>query len=171
MTDNDILVTYASRYGSTAEIGHKIGEVLASAGLRVDVSEVKDVPNLKQYRAVILGSAVYIGKWRKDAIRFLKIFEKDLTERKIWIFSTGPTGKGDPEKLLDGWSFPPSLKPLAERIDPEDITVFHGALNMDKLNSVHRFMINKIKAPVGDYRDWEQVTNWAKDIASKLKRR
>ena len=169
MAENDVLVTYASRYGSTAEIGHRIGEVLESEGLSVDIMEVKDVPNLKQYRAVVLGSAVYIGKWRKDAIRFLKVFEKDLTERRLWIFSTGPTGKGDPVKLLEGWDFPPSLKPVAERINPEDITVFHGALNLDKLNSVHRYMVKKIKAPVGDFRDWEQVSNWAKRIASKLK--
>lgn len=166
--ENDILITYASRYGSTAEIAQKIGEEIASNGFNVDISEVKDVHNLKQYRAVILGSAVYIGKWRKDAIRFLNMFEKDLTEKKIWIFSTGPTGQGDPVKLLEGWSFPPSLKPLAERIRPEDITVFHGALNMDKLNSIHRYMVKKIKAPVGDYRDWEQVTKWAKNIASSL---
>lgn len=167
--ENDILVTYASRYGSTAEIAQKIAEVIAGQGLKADISEVKEVHTLKPYRAVVLGSAVYIGKWRKDAIRFVKMFEKDLSERKVWIFSTGPTGKGDPAKLLEGWDMPTTLKPAVERIKPEDIAVFHGALDMNKLNSIHRYMVKKIDAPVGDYRDWEHVSQWAKKIASRLK--
>ncbi|MDT8394032.1 MAG: flavodoxin domain-containing protein [Bacteroidales bacterium] len=167
--ENDILITYASRYGSTAEIALKITEVIAGEGLNADISEVNEVHNLQQYGAVVLGSAVYLGKWRKDAIRFVKMFEKDLSERKVWIFSTGPTGKGDPVKLLEGWDMPTSLKPAVERIKPEDIAVFHGVLDMDKLNNIHRYMVKKIKAPVGDYRDWEQVSQWAKKIASRLK--
>ena len=166
----DILVAYASKYGSTAEIAKKIGEVLTQKGLSVKVAEVKNVHDLSSYRAVILGSAVYIGRWRKDAVRFMKAFETDLREKKVWIFSTGPTGNGDPVELLVGWDFPTSLKPIAEKIKPEDIIVFHGAVDMEKLNRLHRYMVNKVKAPAGDFRVWADIIAWAEGIADKINR-
>jgi len=70
--DEKVLVTYASKYGATAEIAEKIGEVLRQAGLQTDILPVKSIRDLTQYNAVILGSAVYIGQWRKDAVKFLK---------------------------------------------------------------------------------------------------
>ncbi|HSG67941.1 MAG TPA: flavodoxin domain-containing protein [Bacteroidales bacterium] len=163
-----VLVAYASKYGSTAEIAEKIGEVLAGRKLHVEVAEVNNVPNLKDYDAVVIGSAVYIGKWRKDAVRFMKIFEKDLREKRVWIFSTGPTGKGDPAALLEGWNLPKNVEPIVNSINAEDVTIFHGALDMDKLSGMHRMMIKKVKAAVGDFRDWEEIVAWAGKIADNL---
>ena len=166
--EKQVLVVYASKYGSTAEIAEKIGEVLTKKGLSVKVTEVNNVHDLSTYRAVILGSAVYIGRWRKDAIRFMKVFEKDLIGKKVWIFSTGPTGEGDPVELLEGWDFPKSLKPIVEKVQPEDIKVFHGAVDMEKLNGLHRYMVKKVKAPVGDFRVWDDIIAWAEGIGDKI---
>lgn len=163
-----VLVAYASKYGSTAGIAEKIGEIMAEQGIDVDVSEVNKVAGLRKYDAIVLGSAVYIGKWRKDAVRFVNVFEKELNEKKVWIFSTGPTGKGDPSVLLEGWNMPKNLEPLVKLIAPEDITIFHGSLDIDKLNGVHRFMIKKVKAPIGDFRVWEDIRAWAEKIAHEL---
>ena len=74
--NRNILVTYASKYGATKEIAEKIGAVIRQAGLQVDVLPVKGVNDLTSYRAVILGCAVYIGKWLKEAGEFLKVNEK-----------------------------------------------------------------------------------------------
>ena len=63
-----ILVTYASKYGATAEIAEKIGQLLRQEDLQADVLPVNRVGNLTQYKAVIIGSAVYIGRWRKEAV-------------------------------------------------------------------------------------------------------
>jgi menaquinone-dependent protoporphyrinogen oxidase len=169
MKKDYVLVAYASKYGSTAEIAHKIGETIAKNGTPVDIFEVRDVPELKKYTAVVLGSAVYIGRWRKDAVRFMKIHEKELSEKKVWIFSTGPTGKGEPVKLLEGWDFPSGLKPVAERINPRDITVFHGAVDVSKLNSLHKYMVGKVKVPVGDFRDWKIIVEWAESISMEMR--
>ncbi len=166
--EKQVLIAYASKYGSTAEIAERIGEVLIEKCLSVEVTEVNNVHDLSTYRAVILGSAVYIGRWRKDAIRFMKVFEKDLIGKRVWIFSTGPTGKGDPVELLEGWNFPKALKPIVEKIQPEDIKVFHGAVDMEKLNSLHRYMVKKVKAPVGDFRVWADIIVWAEGIADKI---
>ncbi len=63
--DRKILVTYASKYGATAEIAGKIGDVLRQAGLQVDLFSFDGVRDLAPYQAVILGSGVYIGQWNK----------------------------------------------------------------------------------------------------------
>ena len=163
-----ILVAYASKYGSTAEIADRIGKILIKEGHQTEVHEVNKIVNLKGFDAVIIGSAVYIGKWRKDAVRFMKVHEAELKTKPVWIFSTGPTGKGDPQKLLEGWNLPENVKPVVSNINAEDVKVFHGALDMDKLNGLHRFMIKKVKAPVGDFRVWEDIDGWAKKIAEML---
>lgn len=166
----NILVTYASKYGSTAEIAEKIGEVLQKAGLQVDVSPVGGIRNLNPYQAVILGSAIYIGKWQKEAVEFLQTHEKILADRPVWLFSSGPTGKGDPVELLDGKRLPDALQPIADRIQPRDIVVFHGYINPDKLNFIENWAIKSfVKKPFGDFRDWEAIVTWATTIAAALK--
>jgi len=167
--DKYILVTYASKYGATEEIAEKIGEVLREAGLSTDILPIKRVSDLSSYKVVILGSAVYIGKWRKEAVKFLGANEKTLTEKMVWLFSSGPTGEGDPVERLDGWRFPTAQQPIADRIQPRDIVVFHGDVNMGKLNFIERKMITTVEAPLGDFRDWEAITAWATTIANELK--
>lgn len=167
--DNQVLVTYATKYGATAEIAEKIGQVLSQAGLRTDVLPTDRVSELSPYKAVVLGSAVYIGRWRKDAAKFLKANDKVLAEQLVWLFSSGPTGEGNPVELTEGWHFPKALQPIADHIQPRDITVFHGAINMKKLNFIEKWMMNKVKAHLGDFRDWDAITSWATSIADVLK--
>lgn len=164
-----VLVTYATRYCSTAEIAEKIGQVLSQSGLHTDVLTADRVSDLSSYKAVILGSAVYMGGWRKEAAKFLKDNEKVLAKQMVWLFSSGPTGKGDPVELTKGWRFPKGLQPIADRIQPRDIAVFHGAINLQKLNFIEKWMINNVKAPLGDFRDWDAITSWATTIADVLK--
>lgn len=167
--DNRILVAYATKYGATAEIAEKIGEVLVQAGFPLDVLPVHQVGSLNSYRAVILGSAVYIGRWRREAARFLKANERILAERLVWLFSSGPTGEGDPVKLTEGWIFPKALQPVADRIQPRGIVVFNGSINLNKLKPLEKWMLSKVKAPLGDSRDWDAITSWAKAIAEQLR--
>ena len=167
--DIQVLVAYATKYGATAEIAEKIGQVLRQAGLRTDVLPTDRVSDLTPYKAVVLGSAVYIGKWRKEAVKFLQANEKMLAERQVWLFSSGPTGEGDPVELVNGWRFPKALQPIADRIQPRDIAVFHGNVNMKKLNFIEKWMIKNVKAPLGDFRDWDAITSWATAIADVLK--
>lgn len=168
--DKKILVAYATKYGATAKIAEKIGLVLREAGLGTDVSAVKSVKDLFPYKAIVLGSAVYIGKWRKDASAFLKANEAALAEKQVWLFSSGPTGKGTPDDLLKGWRFPKALQPVAERIRPRDMVIFHGDVNSEKLSGVEKWMIKNVKAPSGDFRDWGAITSWAESIADDLKK-
>jgi menaquinone-dependent protoporphyrinogen oxidase len=164
-----VLVTYASKYGATGEIAERIGEVLRKAGVSSEVKPVDQVSELKPYGAVILGSAVYAGQWLKEAAAFLTNNEQALAQRPVWIFSSGPTGEGDPEELIKGWRFPEGLQPMAERIQPRDIAFFSGELDVQKLNLAEKLIVKAMKAPMGDYRDWEAIESWAEDIAERLK--
>ena len=166
--DKQVLVTYATKYGATAEIAEKIGEVLRQAGLRTDVQPVERAGDVSRYDAVVLGSAVYIGRWRKEAAKFLKANEQALTGKAVWLFSSGPTGEGDPVEMVQGWRFPGSLQPIADRIGPRDIAIFHGATDVGKLNFLEKWMLKNVQAPVGDYRDWEAIAAWATAIADEL---
>ena len=167
--NSNVLVAYASKYGATKEIAEKIGQVLKDAGFIIDVLPADKVTDLDPYKAVILGSAVYIGGWRKQAARFLKANEKALAEKMVWLFSSGPTGQGDPVELVKGWRFPKALQHIADRVKPRDIVLFQGAAFPEKLSAISRWMMRKVKAPLGDFRDWNAITVWAATIADKLK--
>ena len=167
--DNQVLVAFATKYGATAEIAEKIGQVLRQGGLSVDVLPVDSISDLTPYEAVVSGSAVYIGQWRKDAVKFLKANEKVLAERQVWLFSSGPAGEGDPVEILNGWRIPKAQQQIVERIQPRDIALFHGNVDIKKLNPIEKWMLNNVKSPVGDFRDWDKITAWATEIANTLK--
>ena len=164
-----ILVTYASRNGSTRDIAGQIGAVLRQADLAVDVIPVDATRDLEPYRAVILGSAIYIGNWRKEAVAFLQAHAGELAERPVWLFSSGPTGEGDPVALLEGNILPANLQPLVERIHPRDMAVFHGYIDPHKISFIEKTVIKSMKKPLGDFRDWDLIQGWAHAVASALK--
>jgi menaquinone-dependent protoporphyrinogen oxidase len=168
--ENKVLVAYASKHGSTAEIAEKIGQVLRQDGLQVDAQPVNKVKDLKQYSAAVLGSATYIGMWRKEFTRFLAGNENLLAGMPVWFFSSGPMGEGDPVELSQGWRFPEAQRPLMESIKPRDTAIFQGAIDPQKMGFLERWVIKNVKAPTGDFRNWDAITKWAEGIAAALKK-
>ena len=156
-----VLVTYASKYGATKEIAERIGEGLRQAALQVDVLPVERVLGVALYQAVITGSAVYIGKWMKSACQFLNDHKEELAQRTIWLFSSGPTGEGDPVALLEGWRLPADPKPVIDRIQPRDIAIFHGSIDVARVNLIEKTAVKTLKKPFGDFRKWDAITSWA----------
>lgn len=164
-----VLVAYASKYGATKEIAERIGEALCVAGLQADVLPVTSVREVASYEAVILGSAVYIGKWMKSACEFMAKYQMDLAKRPVWLFSSGPTGEGNPVALLDGWRLPADQKPVIDSIQPRDIVVFHGNISWARVNFIEKTAVQALKKPFGDFRDWDAISSWALSIADALK--
>ncbi|NLX91913.1 MAG: flavodoxin [Firmicutes bacterium] len=163
--DKKVLVAYGSKRGATAEIAERIGETLRKKGLQADVLDAGTVKDLAPYNKIILGSSVYIGLWHKKAVRFLKNNIESLEKLPVWLFVCGPTGPGNPVDLMDGWFYPKSLRPIIERINSCDITCFGGKLVLKTLNPFEKWIVNKVKAPEGDFRDWQAVAAWAETIA------
>ena len=156
-----LLVAYASKHGSTAEIAEVIGKELRKRGYQVEVKPVEEVGDPAWYDGFVIGSALYAGGWLKPAAQFLRANQALLATRPVWLFSSGPTGEGDPNEILDDWTFPEDLIPLLEIIKPKDVILFHGYLNLDKLGFGERMIIKSVKATVGDYRDWLVIRSWA----------
>jgi menaquinone-dependent protoporphyrinogen oxidase len=165
-----VLVAYGSKYGSTAEIAQRIGEVLNEARLKVEVLPVAVVKSVTEYDAVILGSAVYAGQWIKDAASFLESHASALASKSTWFFSSGPTGAGDPVERMHGWRFPESLREIADRIHPRDTVLFHGRIDPHLLHFGERLIIVALRAETGDFRDWQMIESWAKGIASAVRK-
>lgn len=164
-----VLVAYGSKHGMTAEIAERLGRVMREAGLDADVKPAGKAGKPAAYGAVVLGSAVYAGMWRREAAKYLKAHEAELAQRPVWLFSSGPTGAGDIEKMLEGWKFPKGRQPVADRVKPRGIAVFRGAFDAAKANFFERWIMKKVKAEYGDFRDWPVIESWARDIARALK--
>jgi len=164
-----LLVAYASKYGSTAEIAKVIGDELRKRRHEVEVKSIDDVDSLMGYNGYVIGSAVYAGGWMKSAARFLRSNQKVLAGHPAWLFSSGPTGHGDPNEILDGWTFPENLKTVMEKISPKDVILFHGKIDPDRLSPTERMIVKSVHATVGDYRDWLVVRGWARRIDLDLK--
>lgn len=166
--EKKVLVAYASKYGATSEIAFHIGKAIQQKGFDVEVHPAQQVKDLDPYIAIILGSAVYAGQWLKEAANFLTAHEQILAQRPVWLFSSGPTGEGDPEELMKGWRFPENLQPVADRIKPREIAFFSGVIDPKKLNLPEKMIIKALKAPTGDFRDWDSIEGWAASIAESL---
>jgi len=164
--NSKILVCYASKHGATREIAEEIQNHILRNELEVDCMPVEDVEDPGDYETIVLGSAVYVGMWRKKAVRFLKKYQDVLKDKNVWLFSSGPTGEGDPVENLKGWKYPKSLEELISIIKPLDISVFGGALSPSEISGLEKWMIKKVKAPTGDFRDWQVIQDWADSITT-----
>ena len=163
-----VLIAYASKHDATAEIAMAVASILRKRGLDVDVRDVSHIEAVSPYDAVIVGSAVYMGNWMKSAVQFIETFADDLSQNLVWLFSSGPTGEGDPVELLKGVRYPDALKPIIERIQPVDIALFHGRLDQESLSFGEKLITKMVKAPEGDFRNWEMINQWADKIAEAL---
>ena len=158
-----VLVTAASRYGSTAEIAGVIGEVLAASGLDVVLREPAEVDSVAEFDAVVLGSAVYAGRWLEPARKIVDRMAAELTTRDVWLFSSGPLG--DPPKP-DAES--PEVAVLVSRTAAHDHRVFPGRLAKSDLSLPERLLVAALRAPEGDFRPWDEIRTWASEISGVL---
>jgi menaquinone-dependent protoporphyrinogen oxidase len=162
-----VLVAHASKRGSTAEIADAIAEELRQAGLEVDCLPAADVGGLDCYDAVVLGSAVYVKRWRGDAKHFLRRHAQELAGLPFWVFSSGPVG--DPDKTPDpAWLEPPRIVDRAQRLGVRDHVVFGGRVPTEPHGPIERAMVKNTPEQYADLRDWEEIRSWAGRIASAL---
>ena len=161
-----VLVAYASKRGSTAEIAETIAATLRREGLGVCLERCEDVRSLDGYDAVVLGSAVYMKRWRGDARNFLKKHRKSLRQMPFWVFSSGPVG--DPAEDNPDWNEPPKLIDKIEELGGKDHTVFGGCLPTEPKGFMEKAMVQGVPSEYRDRRDWTQIRDWAHQIASQL---
>jgi len=152
-----ILVTAASKHGSTGEIADAIAAQLGKHGLDVVRADPDAVDVLTGFDGVVLGSAVYAGHWLKPALEFAERHAAELDRLPVWLFSSGPiAGK------------PTDEAPPPGTIEARSYRVFAGRLDRSLLGFGERTIAKAVRAPDGDFRDWVAVGAWADEIAATL---
>jgi menaquinone-dependent protoporphyrinogen oxidase len=158
-----VLVAYASKMGSTAGIAEAIGAELRRGGHEVDVRNVTEVHSITEYNAVIVGSAVYIRRWRPEAVRFLRRHAKELRDRQVWLFHSGSLGqdKDTPQGTT------PVVARLIRRIGATPPVTFPGRLDPQ---SAKGFLARRLARGdlAGDFRDWDQIARWARGVSDAI---
>jgi menaquinone-dependent protoporphyrinogen oxidase len=158
-----VLVSAASKHGATGEIAAAIGDALVELGLEVDVLHPDAVDSVEPYDAIVLGSAVYAGRWLESAKTLIHREHVSLRARPVWLFSSGPIG----EPLLPTGE-PPEGTAVREMLEAVEHRVFAGRLDRSRLGLGEKALMSVMHAPDGDFRSWPEVRAWANGIAGAL---
>ena len=158
-----ILVAYASKCGSTAEIADVIGQVLHEQGASVDVSPVDKVTDISEYQAIVVGSAIRMGKCLSEAKKFVQTHQKALQEKSSAYFAVCLSLHEDSdEKRREAEHYLDALREMAE---PQATAVFAGKMDFSRLSFLDRMIVKMVKSPEGDFRTWEVIRVWAASLA------
>jgi len=182
-----VLVVYGSRHGGTRGIAQKIGEVLRTEGLEADVVAADQAADVSAADAFVVGSGVYMGSWLKEPIDFIKRNEATLAARPLWLFSSGPLPGSSAKKSADdpledalgpaegpGSGSRKRMAELGAATHARDHRVFLGAFDPhDPPRAMSERLVRMMPAskgllPAGDFRDWDAIEAWAREIAASL---
>ena len=166
-----ILVAFASRNGSTAEIAERVAGRLRGAGRKVDVAEMGDGPEVSGYDAVVLGSAVHNQAWLPEASDFVSRHVSALSGLPLWLFSVGMSD-GLP-RLLRAKAKELQEKRIlgllgADVLEPRGHRLFSGVYLEGQLKGAAHFSFRLIGGRFGDFRDWAAIESWADGISQEL---
>jgi menaquinone-dependent protoporphyrinogen oxidase len=154
-----ILVTYATKHGSTEEVAEAVAERLREAGLHAHLVPAAEVEDLDGYDGVVLGTALYMGRVHHDARHMLKRFHRGLATMPVAVYAMGPQTLKESDvagsrKQL-GWALSkvPDIEPFA-------VAIFGGVLHQ----ADQHFPFNHL--PETDARDWDAIREWAREVAT-----
>ncbi len=157
-----LLVAYATKMGGTAGIAAAIADELRTRGLTVDLRDADDAPVLDDYDAVVLGSAVYTGRWRRPAVALLRNLARRPDPPKVWLFHSGPTGPDSADRAVPA---PKKVAELAARLGAAPPETFGGRLETETAKG---FLARKMAQGdlAGDFRDFDRIRAWARSVAA-----
>ncbi len=179
-----ILVTYASRTGSTAEVAEAIALTLRTPSLPpssrvggieqviVDVLPMQAVQDLTPYRAVVAGSAIRKSKWLPEAVQFMRTHQSTLRHKSFAMFTVCITlamGSGEQYRsAVQGW-----VAPVRSLVPPLSEGLFAGRLDFSKLPFNWDTLMFRLSVafgifPRGDHRDWNAIRLWAESLKPVL---
>ncbi len=169
---NKILVTYASRAGSTAGVAEAIGTTLAESGVQVEVLPMQDVTDLTPYRAVVAGSAIQAAQWLPEAMQFMRTHQAALAQKPFAAFLVCMT-LAMPKAEQYHQFVADFMKPVRALVKPVSEGLFAGALDIGKIPSFRdrlKFRLSVVLGvwKAGDHRDWAAIRVWAADLKPML---
>lgn len=159
-----VAIVVASKHGSTREIAEEIAGCLRHHGIGSTLYEAGEPVNLNGRTGVIVGSAVYVGKWLKEARSFVEDHQTELRQLPVWLFSSGPIGVDTTNQAIDEGM----LTELVAITGAREHQTFLGKLDPSQLSRSERLMTRIVHAPEGDFRDFDAIDAWAESIAATL---
>lgn len=163
-----VLVAYGTKNGSTAEIAQAIAEELRRHQHEADCVDAGAVGDVAPYDAVVLGSAVYVKRWRREARGLLRRQRRELSEKPVWVFSSGPVGEQKDETKAAQWAEPRRTMAMVERLGAREHVVFGGRVPLEPHNFLERAMLKNTPPEFADRRNWDEIRAWGAKIAAEL---
>ena len=161
-----VLIAYTSRKGSTGEIARAIGNELAVAGHPAEVAEMKGVTSLDGYGAVVIGAPVYLAKIEKEVAVFVARHRDELSKVPVAAFAVGiapvEPRVGSVEEVLG------KLRAALDPVRPVAVTMFAGRIEFSRLSFVERTLAGAMQVLTGDFRDWDAIGAWARELPAAL---
>ena len=167
-----ILVTYATRTGSTTGVAEAIAKTLREHGAQVDVIPMRKVTDVISYQAVVAGSAIQNRQWLPEAVQFVKTHQTTLNQKPFAMFAVCMT-----LAMKNGESYRPQisewLAPVRRLGRPVSEGIFSGALDISKIPSFGDRLKFRLSVAFGvwsegDHRDWNAIREWANGFHSQL---
>lgn len=144
-----VLVAQASRHGPAGRAGELVADVLAAHGFAVDVLPTTRVDSLDPYGAIVVGGPLRLGRWHRDACRFLHRHRSELGRLPVAVFATerppGDRRNGGIERAL------------ADAPEVEPVTSAHFPVAAGRWNASSRAVY-----------DPDEVRRWADELAREL---
>lgn len=162
-----LLVVYGTGTGCTAGVAERIGKILADRGATVDVVSAKDAPAATGYDAVVVGSGIRAGSWHAPVKEWVMRNAADLKGTPVAFYTACLTLANDPGKTDEVRAYTDPL--IAESgVTPVEVGLFAGWNEPKKFSFIERTVLKMMKAPEGDFRDWDAIEAWAAEVAPKL---
>lgn len=164
MTDL-ILVTYATRFGSTEEVAEAIAQTLREGGHMVDCWSMAEVRSLEGYTAVVLGSAVNYGKWIPVAAEFVREHQDALGDVPVALFTVHIQNiADDAASRQNRFAYLNEVRPY---VQPVCEGFFAGRFNRHAaVELIPRWLAFFV--PTFDFRKWDKIRTWANSLPALL---
>ncbi|WP_329126333.1 flavodoxin domain-containing protein [Streptomyces sp. NBC_01465] len=156
------LVAYGTKNGSTQGIAEAVAAALRTHTVETEVHPASEVEDVSPYDLVVLGGALYAGRWHRDAVRFARRHRAALLERAVWLFSSGPLDASATQRDI-----PPvrGARRAAAHLDARRHVTFGGRLEAGAQGRMARMIVESGRG--GDYRDFDRIAAWATGIAEE----
>jgi menaquinone-dependent protoporphyrinogen oxidase len=179
------LIAYATRYGATTGTSEEIGKILRQKDFDVKIVNVKDekIKDISEYDLVIVASGMRMGKWVGAAEDFLKKFRKELEQKKLALFVSTMKAVSEREGKTEDVSQMRKValedKVAQYNLHPIMLGFFGGVLDYNKMGFLFKRTMGFLKpqlekagfketeSGVYDLRDWNEISNWAAELAEK----
>lgn len=156
--DKTILVAYGTKHGSTREVAEAVAETLRAHELAVETHAAGQVEDISPYSGVVIGGAIYMGRWHPEALAFMRRHRRALSVRPVAAFGMGPRTLDAADVESSGAQLARALAKVPE-VDPFAVAVFGGVVDPRAL----RFPLNRM--PASDARDWDEIRGWSAGLA------